>query len=79
MSVFLKGDGSPAEPFLLVCSGKYAIIYLNKNLGQKGDDGMAELSGDRRPFEVFRQSGTLKKYNPGQPLVGKGQPAAHSR
>ena len=64
MSVFLKGDGSPAEPFLLVCSGKYAIIYLNKNLGQKGDDGMAELSGDRRLLEIFRQYGTLKKYNP---------------
>ena len=78
MSVFLKGDGSPAEPFLLVCSGKYAIIYLNKNLGQKGDGGMAELSGDRRLLEIFRQYGTLKKYNPGQLLVENGQRAAYS-
>ena len=39
---------------------------------------MAELSGDRRLLEIFRQYGTLKKYNPGQLLIEKGQPAAYS-
>lgn len=37
---------------------------------------MAELSGDRRLSEIFRQYGQLKKYNPGQLLIEKGQPAA---
>ena len=39
---------------------------------------MAELSGDRRLSEIFRQYGQLKKYNPGQLLIEKGQPAAYS-
>ena len=38
---------------------------------------MAELSGDRRLSEIFRQYGQLKKYNPGQLLIEKGQPAAY--